>query len=104
MRQVGWVLAFWRDVASDFSVFHRIRAVGHTDEVDAPTFFALAHRLDVYGGAVALRVAQQHERNAAGAQGGVGAPMEFDEYFAGRRIQLIEAATRMGGGDPDAGP
>lgn len=103
MRQVGWVLAFWRDVASDFSAFHRIRAVERTDEVDAPTFFALAHRLDAYGGAVALRVAQQRARDAQRSQGGVGAPMEFDEYFAGRHAQLIEAAGRMEGGDPDAG-
>jgi hypothetical protein len=93
------VLAYWRDVASDFSVFHRLRNLERGGEVDAPEFFALAHRLDLYGGAVALRVAQQREK-PRGAQAGVaGEPMDFDDYFAGRQVQLIEAAARMEGGD-----
>lgn len=92
------MLAYWRDVASDFSVFHRVRGLENSREVDAPLFFALAHRLDLYGGAVALRVAQQRAKTTAQLPAPVGAPMEFDEYFAGRQVQLIEAAARMGGG------
>lgn len=96
------MLAYWRDVVSDFSVFHRVRSPERCDELDAPGFFALAHRLDLYGGAVALRVAQQRQQHTAPLPGPAGAPMEFDEYFAGRKIQLIEAAARMEGGGADA--
>lgn len=96
------MLTYWRDVLSDMSVLHRIRDPLTEPGLDAPMFFAFAHRLDAYGGAVALRVTQQRVQQTAPLPGPAGAPMDFDEYFASRRIQLIEAAARMEGGDPGA--
>lgn len=92
------MLAYWRDVLSDLSVFHRIRDPLAEPGLDGPLFLAFAHRLDVYGGAVALRVAQ-HRAAVVAPLPQPARVMDFDEYFAGRRTQLIEAAARMGGGE-----
>ncbi len=91
------MLAHWRDVCSDLSVLHRIRDPLTEPSLDAPLLFAYAHRLDAYSGVIAMRAAQRRAEPAAPRPGPVGEPMGFDEYFAGRRTQLIEAAARMGG-------
>lgn len=92
------MLAHWRDVCSDLSVLHRIRDPLAEPGLDAPLLFAYAHRLDAYDGVIALRAARYRAQASAPRPGPVGEPMGFDEYFAGRRTQLIEAAARMGGG------
>ena len=93
------MLAYWRDVASDFSRFHRVRRIEDSD-LSGPEFFGLAYRLEVYGGAVALAAARARAQQdgpapQAGAQAGV--EMSFDDWVAANPALVIQAATRMGG-------
>lgn len=70
--QIGWVVAYLDDVASDMSVFHRVDDV---TALDGPTLFKLAWRLPAYSGAVrAVVQAQQQETQptSAPATGGGG--------------------------------
>jgi hypothetical protein len=94
-----WVLAYWPDVVSDFSRFHRVRRIEDDPDLDAPGFFALAYRIEVYGGAVALRAAQHRAHQAPAAQ---AREMSFDEWVRSHQPLVIEAAGRTGG-DRDAG-
>jgi hypothetical protein len=50
------------DLASDFSVYHRIRDIS---KLPGPVFFAMAHRIGAYGGVMALR---GHERQQEAPQ------------------------------------
>lgn len=86
------MLPYWSDVASDFSRFHRVRPVEGSD-LSAPEFFAMAYRLEVYGGAVALAVTKAH-RNATPAP---AEEMSFDDWVGAHPQLLIDAANRMGG-------
>jgi hypothetical protein len=94
--QVMWVRRYLPDVASDFSVFHR---VDDTGRLPARTFFALAARLPFYDGVVRARaVAEAREREdeapapamppqaLAGPQqvvGGSKAELQSEPMFAG---------------------
>jgi hypothetical protein len=91
-----WVLAYWPDVVSDFSRFHRVRRIEDDPDLDAPGFLALAYRIEVYGGAVALRVVQ-HRARPAPAAAPVAQEMSFDDWVGAHPELLIEAANRMGG-------
>lgn len=88
------MLAYWRDVVSDLSRFHRIRRVEDADGLDAPGFLALTHRLDVYGGAVALRVAQHRARRDTPPP---VREMTFDEWVGSHQQLVIAAASGTGG-------
>lgn len=81
-------------MASDFSRFHRVRPIEGGD-LSAPEFFAMAYRLEVYGGAVALAVARAR-RDAPAVQ--AGEEMSFDDWVGANPRLLIDAANRMGGG------
>ncbi len=55
-----FVTEYLDDICSDMSVFHGVRDI--TREMDGPTFFKLAWRLDAYNGAAlaaALRDAEE---------------------------------------------
>lgn len=93
------MLTYWRDVASDFSRFHRVRPVEGSG-LSAPEFFAMAYRLEVYGGAVALAAAKARGRDAEAAT--PGEEMSFDDWVGANPQLLIDAANRMGGGGKDA--
>jgi len=91
-------------VASDFSRFHRVRPIEGSD-LSGPEFFALAYRLEVYGGAVALAAARaraQQDGPAAQGRGQAAAEMSFDDWVGANPALVIQAATRMGGGDRGA--
>jgi hypothetical protein len=89
------VLTYWPDVASDFSVFHRIGDIENCG-LSAPQFFGFAYRLEVYGGAVALAAvkARAHERAPSGAH----EEISFDDWVDANPALVIQAANRMGGG------
>lgn len=86
---------YWRDLVSDFSRFHRIRRIEDAPDLDAPGFLAMAHRIDAYGGAVALRVAARRARQASVPP--AAREMSFDEWVASHQPLVIEAANMMGG-------
>lgn len=90
------MLAYWRDVASDFSRFHRVRPIEDSD-LTAPEFFAMAYRLEVYGGAVALAAARARTQDTPAAQ--AGEELSFDDWVGANPQLLIDAANRMGGGE-----
>ena len=94
------MLAYWRDVASDFSRFHRIRPIEDSD-LTAAEFFALAYRLEVYGGAVALAAAKARADGNTAAAPRAAQEMSFDEWVGANPQLLIDAANRMGGGGHD---
>lgn len=58
---------YWDDLVADFLVFYRIGlnpGLGcplSIDDIDGPTFFALAHRVPAYGGVMAARMAEQQQ-------------------------------------------
>jgi hypothetical protein len=54
------------DLASDFSVFHRIRDVG---VLRSTAFLKLAARAGAYNGALAARIAKERRQQAAGPPG-----------------------------------
>lgn len=88
------MLPYWSDVASDFSRFHRVRPVEGSD-LSAPEFFAMAYRLEVYGGAVALAAVKA--RGTARAASAPAEEMSFDDWVGANPQLLIDAANRMGG-------
>lgn len=58
---------YWDDLVADFLVFYRI-GLGcplTIDDLDAPTFFRLAHRVPAYGGVMAARMAAQQQDTTA---------------------------------------
>jgi len=89
------VLAFWADVASDFSRFHRIRPIEGSD-LDAAEFFAMAYRLEVYGGAVALAAAKVRAQRVPQPP---GEPVSFDEWVSSHQALVIQQAAIAKGGD-----
>ena len=56
--QLGWMLDYLDDIASDMSVFHRIDDV---TALDGPRFFRLAWRLSAYTGVMQARVVAESE-------------------------------------------
>lgn len=94
------MLEYWADVVSDFSRFHRIRGVEEHPDLDCAEFFALAHRLDVYGGAVALRVAQWNAAQTPASP--QMTEMSFDDWVSSNQALVIQAANAMTGGDRGA--
>jgi len=56
-----WVLDHIEDLRADFLAFYRIGPGCPLDlnDLDAPTFFALAHRAAAYGGVMTARMQQQ---------------------------------------------
>jgi hypothetical protein len=60
--QVAWVLDHVRDVAADLRVFARV-SWSEALAWSGPELLALCWRLGAYGGAVAVVIAQQGERN-----------------------------------------
>jgi hypothetical protein len=89
------VLVFWADVASDFSRFHRIRPIERSD-LDAAEFFAMAYRLEVYGGAVALAAAKIRAQRAPVLP---SEPVSFDEWVGSHQSLVIQQAAIAKGGD-----
>jgi hypothetical protein len=55
------VTDYLADIASDLSVFHRVKDAG---EMDSAAFFLLAFRLPAYQGAMAAAVARQQQDGA----------------------------------------
>ena len=89
------MLVYRRDLDSDFSRFHRVRRIEDSD-LSAGEFFAMAYRIEVYGGAVALaaarvRAAQVPQRPAQ--------PVSFDEWVGSHQTLIIQQAARAKGGD-----
>lgn len=85
MVQVGWVLDHLDDLASDFSVFHRIPDI---TELDGPTFLRLAWRMPAYEGVMRARTTAAHQEN--GGAGGTPhvAPGRHEEINPGTRTAL----------------
>jgi hypothetical protein len=71
VAQVGWVLDYLDDIASDMSVFHRVDDIG---EMDGPTFFKIAYRLSAYAGVMAARHMAEREEQPHAA---VAAPATY---------------------------
>ncbi len=80
-------------MASDFSRFHRVRPIEASD-LSAGEFFAMAYRLEAYGGAVALAAAKARSQEHAAAP---AEEMSFDDWVGANPQLLIDAANRMGG-------
>lgn len=59
--QIGWVLDHLDDLASDFSVFHRVPDI---TALDGPTFLRLAWRMPAYEGVMRARATVAQEENA----------------------------------------
>ena len=57
------------DLASDFSVFHRVRDIG---VLRSTAFLRLAARAGAYNGALAARIANERQQRAAQPGGGRG--------------------------------
>jgi len=94
------VLAYWRDVASDFSRFHGVRDIEGSD-LSAAQFFAFAYRLEVYGGAVALAAARARTLQPS-APAAAQAEMDFDDWVGANPGLVLQAVNRMGGGEGNA--
>lgn len=96
--------AYRDDIASDFSVYHRIRDIG---SMRSCAFTRLAKRIYVYNGAVTARArgerhpqepqAQQPRRSAGTPQGRRQTPLRNDAAPA-TASALAEVNAFMGGG------
>lgn len=58
------MLAFQRDLSADFRRFYGLSPT-EALALPAPEYLALAYRVDVYGGVIAMRRTQQHEKAQA---------------------------------------
>ncbi|WP_393075284.1 hypothetical protein [Streptomyces sp. LN704] len=59
LGQVMWVLAHEADLDADFLAIYHIDL--REQEVDAPRYFALAHRLSAFQGVMAARVEEEND-------------------------------------------
>ncbi|MEV7770587.1 hypothetical protein [Kitasatospora sp. NPDC086791] len=82
--QLGWVLDHLDDLASDFSVFHRIPDV---TTLDGPTFLRLAWRMPAYEGV--MRAAALAAREADTGPAPRMAPGRQEEINPGTRTALM---------------
>lgn len=94
--QLGWMLDYLDDIASDMSVFHRIDDV---TALDGPRFFRLAWRLSAYTGVMQARVVAASEADrdrpaASGADLYVGAHRE--EINPGTKASLMAEGAFQG--------
>ena len=58
---MAWVLEHPRDLAADFRAIYHL-SPAETQDLSAPEFFALAHRLPAYRGVLAARAAETETR------------------------------------------
>lgn len=82
------------DVASDFSVFHRVDDVG---ELDSARFLTLARRLGAYGGAVTVVLGAERAR----AEAAPAAPDTAPVPSPIPRGELLDARTADGRDTPE---
>lgn len=89
-----WVLDHLADIASDFSVLHRVDDIGETR---SSVFFAFAHRLPAYQGVMRLRAKAREAQEpaappvTAAAQGSAPRPV-----VGGTRAELQTAPEFAG--------
>jgi hypothetical protein len=82
MAEIGWVLNYLDDLASDFSAVHRVPDM---TVLDGPAFFKLAYRMTAYRGVM-------RERAVAEQEDGVSAPQVAQPAVAAPAVPVAAAA------------